>query len=200
MRVIIEFIYFFFTVALIENIVFTRGLGSSKSFKYLSNKKELLFYTLSLVIMLVPSTIIIYFAEKPFKMVHQTTKSVIIPVLVVLVVTLFYFLSSFIISFLKETKLKESFADLIPSTAYSYITLGTLFLASRQNLVLFQRLALVLGSAAGFLLATLLISFSQSYIESDKIPRVFKGLPIKVLFVGLLSLAFYGLSGHELSF
>lgn len=200
MNIVMEFLYFFFTVALIENIVFTRGLGTSKAFRFAGDKRQLFIYTVLLVVLLVPSSIISYFAEKLLSDLHQSTKNVIIPVISLLIVSILYFILSILISFIKKSNIKEELRTLLPSTVYCYITLGTLFLASRQTLVLYQRIALVLGSAAGFLLATFLMSLSMPYLESDKIPRVFRGIPIKILFIGLLSLAFYGLSGHELSF
>ncbi len=195
-----EFLSFFFTVALIENIVFARGLGTSKAFMFMNDRRKLFLNAISLLAILIPASVISFFTEKIVFHLHQSTKNVIIPVINLVIVTLLYFVSVLLFSVLKKTGLTEEMLSLLPSVVYSYITLGTMFLASRQTLIFYQRIALVLGSVAGFVLATLLISYSSKLSENPNIPRVFKGLPIKLLYIGLLSLAFYGLSGHELSF
>jgi electron transport complex protein RnfA len=195
-----SFFSFFFTVALIENIVFARGLGTSKAFSFMNSRRSLFIHSLSLTAVLIPATTISFFVEKAVFSLHQSTKNVIIPVINLVIVSVLYFAAVSVISFFKSTKITEEIKNLLPGVVYSYITLGTLFLASRQALIFIQRIALVLGSVVGFMLATLLISYSAVLSESASVPRVFRGIPIKILYIGLLSLAFYGLSGHELSF
>ena len=195
-----DFFSFFFTVALIENIIFARGLGTSKAFSFMTSRRRLFIHSVSLVAVLVPAATISFFAEKAVFSLHQSTKNVIIPVINLVIVSVLYFAAVALVSFFRKKSLTEEIINILPGVVYSYITLGTLFLASRQALVWAQRIALVLGSVAGFMLATLLISYSKDLSENKSVPRVFRGIPIKILYIGLLSLAFYGLSGHELSF
>lgn len=195
-----EFLTYFLLVAFTENVVFARGLGTSKSFKYMNNKKELLIYSASLLAILLPSSVISYFVSQYFLELSQNTKYIIFPAISVIVVTVFYFIVGSIISLIKSESWKSELYSLLPSSVYSYITIGTLMLQGRQNLSFLECITLSIASVFGFLVATLILSYSEGYLESDNIPKAFRGFPIKILFVGLVSLAFYGLSGHTLSF
>jgi len=57
-----------------------------------------------------------------------------------------------------------------------------------------------LGAGIGFTLATFFISVAYDYLYSAAIPRAFRGFPILLIYIGLLSLAFYGLVGHQLQY
>lgn len=195
-----EIFSYFLLVAFTENVVFARGLGSSKSFRYMKDKKELLIYSAALLVILLPSSLVCYFVEGQFLDLHQNTKNIIFPAISIIVVTVFYFLSGVGVSFIKKEDLKNELLSMVPSSVYSYITVGILMLQGRQNLSLPQCIILSIGSVIGFLLATFLMSYSAEYLESNKILKPFRGTPIKILFIGLMSLAFYGLSGHNLSF
>lgn len=195
-----EIFSYFLLVAFTENVVFTRGLGSSKSFRYMKDRKELLLYSGALLGILLQSSLVCFFLSGEISTLHQNTKNIIFPAVSIIVVSIFYFLAAFGVSFIKKETLKNEFLSMIPSSVYSYITVGILMLQGRQNLSLVQCIILSVGSVFGFLIATLLMSFSTPYLESNKILKPFRGTPIKILFIGLMSLAFYGLSGHSLSF
>ena len=54
------------------------------------------------------------------------------------------------------------------------------------------------GSGAGYTLALLLISEGRKRIALSDVPRAFRGLPVALIYIGILSLAIYGLIGHQL--
>ena len=50
----------------------------------------------------------------------------------------------------------------------------------------------------GNLLAMVLVREGELRLEMCNVPRAFRGLPVTLIYIGLISLAFYGLVGHQL--
>ena len=74
--------------------------------------------------------------------------------------------------------------------------LGTLLLTSTGGYTLVQSLGFSLGSALGYVLAVVLVNEGQRKIQSRSLPATFRGLPITLIYIGILALAIYGFSGH----
>ena len=66
-----------------------------------------------------------------------------------------------------------------------------------QNFTLMQSLGFGLGSGVGYLLAVLLVTEAQHRLRSKAIPSAFRGLPITLVYIGVLALAIYGFTGHS---
>lgn len=56
------------------------------------------------------------------------------------------------------------------------------------------------GTGIGFFLACFLLNVANERLNSDKIPRVFRGYPIMLVFIGIISLAFNVLVGYTAEF
>lgn len=52
------------------------------------------------------------------------------------------------------------------------------------------------GTGLGFFLACFMLNIAQDRLDSDKIPRVFRGYPIMLIYIGIVSLAFNVLVGY----
>ncbi len=75
---------------------------------------------------------------------------------------------------------------------------GALVLAAMRNLNLFDTIAYALGSGIGFTIALILIYNCKQRLLIANIPQTFRGLPITLIYIGILSLAIYGLIGYQL--
>ena len=58
-------------------------------------------------------------------------------------------------------------------------------------------LAKGLGSGLGYVLAVLLVTEARHRLRSKAIPEAFRGLPITLVYIGVLALAIYGFTGHS---
>ena len=65
---------------------------------------------------------------------------------------------------------------------------------------LWERLFYFVGTGVGVTLALILLDVANQNIAMSRVPRIFRGLPILLLYIGILSLAFYGLIGHPITF
>ena len=55
-----------------------------------------------------------------------------------------------------------------------------------------------LGSGIGFTVATLYVAEGQRKIRNRDVPGSFKGLPVTLLYIGILSLCIYSFTGYSL--
>ncbi|MFQ9900553.1 MAG: Rnf-Nqr domain containing protein [Ruthenibacterium sp.] len=77
---------------------------------------------------------------------------------------------------------------------------GHIAISSVQNFNFAQTLGFALGSGIGYVLAVVVVMGGEKRLESEKIPAMFRGLPITLLYIGILALAIYGFTGHMAAF
>ncbi len=82
-----------------------------------------------------------------------------------------------------ETILKSY--NFIPASSVGYTTLV-------------QTLGFCIGSGIGYTAALILVNEGRRRLSLSDVPKAFKGLPATLLYVGIFSLAIYGLTGHSL--
>ena len=82
---------------------------------------------------------------------------------------------------------------IVPVAALNSCVLGTVLVER----TLMQSLGFGLGSGVGYLLAVLLVTEAQHRLRSKAIPSAFRGLPITLVYIGVLALAIYGFTGHS---
>ena len=83
-------------------------------------------------------------------------------------------------------------------SASSCVVLGALLVASNNNMNLWNTIAMGLGANIGYVLALLVVTEGRDRLALLDVPKLFRGLPITLLYLGLLSLAICGLMGHQL--
>lgn len=85
-----------------------------------------------------------------------------------------------------------------PLSVFNSALFGALYVSSSQNYGFLQTVSYALGSGIGYTLALLIIYYARKRLAISPVPRSFRGLPILLVYIGLLSLAIYGLIGHGL--
>ena len=75
--------------------------------------------------------------------------------------------------------------------------LGTVLVERTQTFTLGESLGFGLGSGLGYVLAVLLVTEARHRLRSKAIPKAFRGLPITLVYIGVLALAIYGFTGHS---
>lgn len=78
--------------------------------------------------------------------------------------------------------------------------LGALFLNSSYGNDIWSYIGYGFGTGIGFFLACFLLNIAHEKLDSDKIPRVFRGYPIMLVYIGVISMAFYVLVGYTADF
>lgn len=78
-------------------------------------------------------------------------------------------------------------------TAYA-----TILLSMANHLPLLQTIFYCGGSAVGLMIALLLVHSGMERLTLCPVPRAFSGFPVLMIYLGILSMAIYGLIGHQL--
>ncbi len=85
-------------------------------------------------------------------------------------------------------------------TVFNCTVIGALFLNSYYGSDIWSYIGYGLGTGIGFFLACLLLNIAREKLDSDKIPKAFRGYPIMLVYIGVISLAFYALVGYTVDF
>ena len=195
MSYVLQFFIVFLTAAFAENMIFTRSLGASWILYLVKNPKNLFRYMALLSSVSLVSSAICY----PIRGLLERREDayILIPMAMIGVVVVVYVAANF---FLKKV-LPDAFEAIrkrMSTAVFNGVVLGGLLVPSIERLDLVGTLAYSLGTSFGFAVAVLLVGFGIKRIGLCHVPKAFKGLPVVLIYLGLLSLAFYGLVGHQL--
>ena len=86
----------------------------------------------------------------------------------------------------------------IKVSAVNAAVLGVILLAAQENLRLEECWVQAVFSGAGYALAAVLLMSVRGRLAFSKWPRAFEGVPIALVTVGLLAMAFLGFTGLQI--
>lgn len=182
---------------LVENMIFSRALGTSTALVIIRKKNSLLLFGLILTAVTVLSGIVTYLLEPLVKQIGIA--DYVRPLIYVAVISFVYLLALAVCGYFPD-KIKAKVKPMIHISAFNCVVLGTLLLVAGEQMTLGSSIGFGLGAGLGFTLATFFISIAYDYLYSAAIPKAFRGFPVLLIYIGLLSLAFYGLVGHQLPY
>ena len=90
--------------------------------------------------------------------------------------------------------------DSLPFYGVNCVTLGSLLIAARlSDAMKFPSfIGYCLGCAVGFTVALLVLWSIRQKLSMADVPKAFRGLPITFIYLGIVSLALFGLLGNQL--
>lgn len=180
----------------LENIIFTRALGTSTSFLIIRRKYNLIAFGAIIVLITTLSSSVVYLVEPLIS--SLSTAGYIRPLAYIVIISVIYIILVIVISGIK--KISNSVLPLIHLSAFNCAVLGALLLGNQSNMRFSEFIGFGFGTGFGFVLATYLISLGYEKLNGESVPPAFRGLPATFIYVGIISLAFYGLIGSELPF
>lgn len=195
MTFIAQFFIMMFTALFIENIIFTRALGTSWMFYLVKRPKEIVRYTIVLMAVVTLSGAIGY----PLRsLVHENEfRHVLVPMIYIAVMAVVYAgVYFFVKKFLPDEF--EHFGSTLGVAVFNCAALGSLLVPAGERLDFLSTIGYGIGMSIGFGIAVVIVGYGLSRLEYCRVPKIFKGVPIALIYLGLLSLAFYGLVGHQL--
>ena len=178
-----------------QNAIFTRGLGVSRLVQLVGDERtSSWWFALMLCITQVLVAPLAYFAGGFIApLPNRAQLRPLVYLACIAVVCLFELL------ILKLAKGPRSgqLIRILPLAAVNSGVLGTVMVERTQSFTLEQSLGFGLGSGLGYLLAVMLVTEAQNRLRSRAIPEAFRGLPITLIYIGVLALAIYGFTGHS---
>ncbi len=195
MEYIAQFFIMMLTAVFVENIIFTRAFGTSRLIYLLQKPKRLLNNTVLLMAVITLAGAIGY-PLRGFAYSNEHSYA-LVPMLYIGCIAIVYIAVYFFTKMLMPNFLDGVEKDLGPA-AFNCAVLGSLLIPSSQRYDFVSTIGYGLGMSLGFGLAAIIIGFGIKRLEFCHVPKAFRGLPILLIYLGLLSLAFYGLAGHQL--
>lgn len=110
-----------------------------------------------------------------------------------------YVLLRFIVIYArKDNGIEEEFEFLMMRVSFNGIAFGIVLIAAANFSAFIPMMLYTIGCCIGLMGAHMIIRAGQERIELSQVPRAFKGIPVLMIYIGILSLAIYGLIGHQL--
>ncbi len=194
-----DFITYFImalTAAAMENAVFTRALGLNRFTLLLKSRRQGILYGVVMTFMLV-------MASFPVSLVNYSlldaafSRAIRTPLYLLSVLSVY--LLTYFISKRFFPQLFKAILPALPVSTFNTALFGALYISALQRFTFFQTTGYALGTGAGYTVALLVVYYARKRLAISPVPKAFQGLPILLVYIGLLSLAIYGLTGHGLS-
>lgn len=178
-----------------QNAVFTRSLGVSRLVQLVGDERtSSWWFALMLCITQVLVAPLVYFAGS--FIAPLPNRAQLRPVMYLTCIAAACLFELLVLKLAKGPR-SGQLIRILPIAAVNSGVLGTVLVERTQSFTLEQSLGFGLGSGLGYLLAVMLVTEAQNRLRSRAIPEAFRGLPVTLIYIGVLALAIYGFTGHS---
>jgi electron transport complex protein RnfA len=179
---------------LIENLMFARGFGIDGLLNHTQNTTRILVFGLYTYTTAIPACSLAWLIKNRGDL--SAVPTAVQPMIWLICLCLVYFVHLLVI---KKMGTKRNInTDLLQIAAFSCAAFGTMLLALMKNASFFSTLLYANGCIVGLLASMLLVHYGRERIRLSHVPAAFEGLPILLVYAGILSMAIYGLVGYQL--
>lgn len=191
----------FFSYALLaifaQNAVFTRALGVSRMVQLVGDDRtSSALFGMMLCITQVLVAPVAFFAGRWF-IAPLDNRAQLRPLVYIASIAVVCLAEHLVLWLLRSLPRRAQLLRIVPLAALNSGVLGTVLVERTQSFTLGQSLGFGLGSGLGYVLAVLLVTEARHRLRSEAIPKAFRGLPITLVYIGVLALAIYGFTGHS---
>ena len=181
----------------VQNAIFERAFGSNVAIYASRKESHVIGFTLGITLMTTAASAVTYFLDG--LLLPLKYGWLFMPLIYVAVISILYLIALLGMwgLFPKLFARVRKFAHL---AVFNCTVIGALFLNSNYGDDIWSYLGYGVGTGIGFFLACLLLNIAHEKLDSDKIPKAFRGYPIMLVYIGVISLAFYALVGYTVDF
>ncbi len=192
-------IFFLYAIMAIfaQNAVFARGLGVSRLVHLVGDEStsSKVFGTQLLLVQVLTAPLA-YYANRAIAAFSQ--RAMIRPLVYLVCISVVCGVLYLCFSRFGKSP-KNLWTQILPLATFNSGVLGTLLIATKQDYTLVQSVGFGLGSGLGYAMAVGIVTEAQRKLRSRAVPDAFKGLPVTLLYLGVLSLAIYAFTGHTVT-
>ena len=192
-QAVAQFISYAVVAVLAENVIFSRALGVSRLLKLVDDPRTSTWqYCLPIILVQLLSAPLAGAAHNLFFPWLRPLVYITCALFAAGVVWL-------LLGLIPSRSWRTACRTQLPLAATNSSVLGTLLICANQNYTLLQSVAFGLGSGVGYLVAVFIVDEGRRRLRSKDVPSIFQGLPASLIYIGILSLAIYGLLGHAVT-
>ena len=192
MNIIVAFVLAIISSMLIDNVVLSRFYGICPFLGVSRKVKSSLGMGLAVVFVIIVATLICWplynFILIPAKIRFMDTVAYIL-----VIASLVQLVGLFIKKY--SPSLYKSLGIYLPLITTNCAVLGVVQSNTDQGLNFLQSLANGIGTSVGFLLIIVVFSCIRARLETNNVPKAFKGLPIALIVAAIMAMALIGLQG-----
>ena len=180
---------------LIENLMFTRGFGIDGILFHTHKRTPIMFFGLYVFTITIPACSLSWLVKN--YVVFYAVPIASRPLIWLVCLCMVYCLHMVGLKILNK-KRRNIHSDLLQVAAFSCAAFGTILLALLKNAGYLFTIFYTTGCIFGLLASMLVIHFGRERIQLSHVSAAFEGLPILLVYAGILSMAIYGLIGYQL--
>ena len=184
-----------------ENAIFTRALGLSSGLRTLrSPKKDTVYFCTALTFFQIINSLLAFFiVPLVSRLIPGEFIRFVTPVIIVVICAVSYIIVALTMGMVLKRKTFTNIIYSVTGASINSAIVGTIIHSLNQGLTFSQTMGYRVGSSIGYFLSMLLIEEGERKIREDLVPKHFKGLPVMLIYISILALAIYGLTGHNLA-
>lgn len=191
----------FFSYAVIamfaQNAIFSRGLGVSRMIQLVGDDEvSSLLFGLQLCVIQLLVAPLGHLTNNWLEPLGAVWRPLLRPLVYVLCVSAVCGVLYLVLTRCTKIPHRQHLIGILPIAGFNSTVVGTLLVTTTQNYSMAQSLGFGLGSGLGFVAAVLLVTEAQRKLRSRAVPDAFRGLPITLIYIGILAMAIYGFTGH----
>ncbi len=181
----------------VQNAIFDRALGANVVIYASRNDRHVIGFTLGITAMTTIASAVSYVFDSI--LLPLPLGWLFMPLVYVAVISVLYVLA-LLFFWRLFPKMFARIRKYVHLAIINCTVIGALFLNSGYGSDIWSYIGYGFGTGIGFFLACFLLNIAHERLDSDKIPRVFRGYPIMLVYIGVISLAFSALVGYTAEF
>ena len=196
MQIVVRMAALLFAAMVTENLVFGRAIAVNVPEK---QRPQDILKTGGILAIIIAVSCAVSALISPF--ITADKRVYFEPVIYTSLISAIYLLTYLIIKKVGKKKSREtaSFCRNLATAAFNSAVFGAVLIVTRRMYSPLDALLYGLGGAIGYTVAMLFIRRQRHQTRILRVPNAFKGLPITLIYIGIISLALYGLIGHQLT-
>ena len=181
----------------VQNAIYDRAFGSNVVIYASRKNSTVIGFTLGITAMTTNASTLSFFVDQA--LMPTEFGWLFLPLIYAGIISVLYVLGLLFLWRLFP-KLFRKIRKYVHLTIFNCTVIGALFLNSNFGSDIWSYLGYGFGTGIGFFLACFLLNVAREKLDSDRIPKVFRGYPIMLVYIGVVSLAFYALAGYTADF
>ncbi len=197
---VLEFCLYVLVAMFVQNAVLGRALGVSRLVKLVNDGEmdSLTFCLLLCAVQLIAAPLA--YVANDIWLVSSDYSEFIRPLVFAICTIIAFIFTLIIVASLFPTRISKPMLSVLSMATINSCIAGTLLITTIQGFTFVDTLGFALGSGLGYTAVVFILLEGENRMNSDMIPKALRGLPINLLYLAILSIAVYGMTGHMLSF
>lgn len=199
MNILLNLLGLLLTAALVENPFYTRCFIAETVDAQLNERHDVMLRSLIAAAMCLPAAMAGWAGRMIFIGYTDIPVYLSTPAGILLYIAVFLLTVAALYRAGSEKRPSAEFMHAYTRDCFSFLPVGVLLLCGLNSFRWYEALVFGLGSGLGYLLAVRLHIVFADRLKYTRIPFFLRGLPIRLIGAGMISMALFGLLGHSLA-